>query len=423
MHSVIRTSPRLVRISAVALGLAALLASVLLLAHPVGGASAATVTGPSVTLVHGCDTGDGDGDWVEATLWPSAQTVSSSSPTIYQLGLSTSSADAGDAYTNDSGPILVSFTGVKQTVRLSGPTHNAHLFLRAYGQTAHRDWTVPNACQHVAKTDFDLAAPQIARISPTANCLSQDANLTVTVFNEGDKPANYTLLLVLPNGQITGSNRQGQLVSVPAGERRQIEIGQPYKSISTTYDFTVRALGQDGTGATTGSRAVQCDSRGHQGPPPTAPSSIPVRPTRPAGSSAPAPSGSASSSSGPSARPSAPATKSAGRSTTSAPTAAVASRSSVVAGAPANNAPAAGGSELTSAGGGPVLGDADSTRQPAKPSAKPTSSKSTTQSIEESPLARGITSPMGAVGLSILLGLGVAVGAMVSVSRANARRR
>ncbi len=429
MHSLLRRRSRVVRGSAAAFGLAALVASLAIITHPVGKASAAVNVGPNVTITHGCDVGDGLGDFVVAHISAGNGAIDPSNPDVIQIGLAVSKNNQ-DAYGDGAGPVLVKFSGTSEVVRLTGPIRGAHVFVRQYhSDNAYLTIPVPAACTRIAPPVFEQAQPQVINGGNVANCLSSDATLPVIIWNDGDVEADYTVLLVDSNGRIVGSDMQGLLVSVPAHTKQPVTVSQPYVSVTTVYQFSVRALGVDGTPTpTTGVRGVQCDANGHHGPQPTKSPVLPSQtPTPPAGG----PSSGHHPSSGPStsAAHSRPAHSTAA-SSQSAPVVRVSNSSASDSASSAAGNGNDGGSDTGNSGGavvvssdsgGPVLGDADSTRQPGKP--KPSATPSGKQIVIGQAVLSSVTSGAGLGGALVLLAFAAALGGMVVANRASARRR
>ncbi|HEX2902958.1 MAG TPA: hypothetical protein VHO01_05825 [Jatrophihabitans sp.] len=418
MRTVMERRPRLFRGGAAACVLAALVASLAILSHPVGAASAATLLGSTpLQVVHGCDVGDGQGDWVEATINPNTHVIDPANPPVVQVGLAVSVSDS-DAYLTPSGPVLVALAS-RTTVRLSGPIHGAHVFVRQFGGSAPVLATVavPTTCRHVAKTN--LGDIEVDPYTPhhAASCVGANASLNVKLMNSGD-PTQVTVLLVGSSGNILAPASQGQLVALPGDATKTVQVSQPYTSTDAHYHFQVRVLTLDGQGTDSGVQTVVCDAQGHQGGGPSAPPPHPSvsRSVTPPPASSPAPSKPASSH-GPtttSAPVSQPAVSSA-RNTSS--------RSQAVV-PPAGN----GGGDPVVVGsvgsdtGGPVLGDADSIRQPAPPtpSVVPPNKRIL---ISQAVVTGAGTSGFVLTGALVLLAFGAATAGMVAASRASARRR
>lgn len=426
MHRFVRQRSRVLRGGAAAFGLAALVASLAIITHPVGSASATISSGPSVQIVHGCANDTSDGDFVVATVHSGNGPIDPSNPEIIQLGLAVSRNNE-DAYGDGAGPVLINFTGVSQVVRLTGPIKGAHVFVQRYGSDSpYQTIPVPALCSHIPTPVFEQHAPQVTRSGIAANCVHQDATLPVTVWNDGPVDADYTLLLVDANGRIVGSDPQGVPLTVPANSQRTITVAQPYVSLTKVYQFTVRALGITGEyPQTTGVRGVQCDSNGHHGPQPTQTPTLPHQSPTP-------PAGNPSSSTGHSAHPSSGSSHSqpahsAPASSHSAPVASASNSSAPNAGgngssSGTNNGSSGGAVTVSSDNGGPVLGDADSTRQPAKPSS--TAPIPVTKKIlSEAALSYGVSPSFAIGGALILLAFGAAIAGMVLANRASARRR
>lgn len=412
--------PRFFRGGAAALVLAALVASLAILAHPTGNASATTTTGaPTLSVVHGCDVGDGQGDWVEATISPNSEAIDPANPPIVQVGLAVS-ADNTDEYPDSTGPVLLALKG-PTTVRLAGPIRGAHVFVREYGSSNLLTKTaVPFICRHVAKTNLGDIQPDLFVPRQQASCVGSSASLTVKIQNSGTSDTAATVLLVTNDGELTGTTPQGQLVPLPAKSTQTVQVGQKYTSTDAKYRFQIRLLTLDGQGFDSGIQTVVCDSQGHQGgggpsnPPPHPSVSKTVNPpsspvSTPTGSK-PTPS---KSTSNPSVRPSA----------TAAATSSGVRRSNAPVVVSSNN-PGSGSGSVAGASdnGGPVLGDADSTRQPAAPvpTASPSSKKVIVNAATVTP---GVTSGTAAAGALILLAFAGAIAGMVAASRASARRR
>lgn len=416
---------------AAALVLAALVASLSILAHPAGNASATSLAAPMVRVTHGCDVGDGTGDWVEAVITPGAQVVDPDNPVTVQVGLAVT-PDNSDLYPETAGPVLLSLTGAPQTVRLSGPIKGAHVFVRKYlGSAVLATVPVPVSCKHVPKTNLGESDPEVTGISGTANCEGSAAEVTVKIHNGASADADYTVLLVGPDGSFLDPNPQGVPVHVPANSWRPVQLQQDFQTTNTQYRYQVRVLALDGGGSDAATRHIVCDAQGHHGGGPTV---TPIRPT--VSPTATPPVSGKPTSSAPTSRPvsSSSPVRSTPRSSTSAPVSGSAIARRGASGARPSSTPTAGGqgspggtADVTGPGsvddGGAVLGDADSTSQPSRPapSSAPTHAKQVL--VEPASLSRAATSSF-AVGVAlILLAFAAAIAGMVAANRASARRR
>jgi hypothetical protein len=394
--------------------LAALLASVALLARPAGNAGAATtLSDVSVALRYGCGNSQHDGDFVEATLTPGAQVLSGADPQIVQIGLAKNAAD-NDRYP-DGGPTLVSLKSGATLVRLVGPvTGHEHVFLRDYGHTAYRNFELPPTCQDLNPTQFNLLDPEIYG-NHQVTCAASSASLNLTLKNDNDAAVDYTVLLVRKDGQLSGAQDQGIPVSLGAQTKQPVTITQP-PTKATIYQYQVRVIAPDGQVTDVADVTMRCDSQ-QPGPHPT----VTPTPVRPSHSPSSRPTGSSSASHSPThsrPRPSVTPTPT----HTTAPAQPPSSSAGGGSSAPGGNG--AGPVTSSSAAGGPVLGDADSTNkpQPQPPRPLPTPSKKTI--VEAGRVSTVFVNPgfTGAIVL-VLLGFAGAMGALLAANQASARKR
>jgi hypothetical protein len=405
--------------------LAALLASLSLLAHPVGAASATTQSGLSADIRYGCDTGDGLGEFVEVTVRSGSQTVDPDNAQIVQVGLARSKNDT-DSYADGSGPTLIALRGAPKTVRLAGTPAGAHVFLRGYKQTSDQDFPLPSSCTHITKTDFGLQDPDVYFPSSHASCVGSTATLKVMLMNNSNAAVDYTLLQVQKGGALVGSTPQGVISTVPANGSLAVPVSQPYTG-SQVYEYELRVISPDADVVAPGRKTVQCESTGGGGGGTTTPS--PVRstplptPTPVRGSTTPSrprPTTSVPVKSTPGSRPSLSPTVAHNTASGTSP----GSNGAVAPGGASGNS--GGPSSDGSAGPntGPVLGEAASTSQSRRPvvSASPTK-----QVIVESALSRvpilSRNPGFAAASLLVLLAFSCAIAALVATNRASARRR
>lgn len=403
--------------AAAALMLAALLASLALLARPVGNAGAATtVSDVSVAIRYGCGNGQQNASWVEVLLTPGAKVVQADDPQLVQVGLATNAAD-DDRYP-EGGPSLVSLRSGATLVRLAGPVSgDQHVFLRDYGHPAYRNIALPATCQDLQPTQFGLQDPDIYG-NHQVTCSANSASMNLTLKNNNDSAVDYTVLLVRKDGQLSGAQDQGIPVALAAQTKQPVTITQP-PSKATIFQYQVRVIGPDGQVTDVADVTMHCDS-GQPGPHP----SVTPTPVRPSHSPSSKPSNSPSASHGPTGSPSHSSPRPSVTPTHSAPgqprpSSSIGGGVSVPAGGNGNGA---GPVVTSSAAGGPVLGDADSTSQPQRPQPVPTPSKKAI--VEASRVNTVFVNPgfTGAVVL-VLLGFAGAMGALLAANNASSRRR
>jgi hypothetical protein len=400
---------------AAALMLTALLASLALLARPAGNAGASTaLSDVAVDVRYGCGNGQPGDDFVEVKLTPGAQALEGSDPTIVQIGLASNPAN-DDRYP-DGGPSLVSLKSGAVLLRLAGPvTEGQHVFVRDYGQSAYRNIGLPASCERIDRTDFGLADPEIYG-NHQVTCAANTASMNLTLKNDNDSPVDYTVLLVRKDGHLAGSQSQGIPVSLAALAKQPITVTQPPTS-AKIFKYQVRVIAPDGQVTDVADVTMHCDSQ-QPGPSITP---TPVRPSHsPSSKPSGSPSASHSTSSATHSRPQPSVTPS--HSSTPAQ-----SRPSGGGGSslPAGGSGAGGGAPVTSSSaGGPVLGDADSTSQPQRPTVVPTPTTSNKTIVEAGRVDTAFVNPgfTDAV-LLVLLGFAGSTGVLLLANQASNRRR
>jgi hypothetical protein len=398
---------------AAALMLAALLASLALLARPAGNAGASTaLSNVAVDVRYGCGDGKHGGDFVEVKLTPGAQVLDGSDPMIVQVGLATKPAD-DDLYP-DGGPTLVSLRSGAVLVRLAGPvTQGQHLFVRDYGQTAYRNIGLPASCEQIDRTDFGLADPDIYG-NHQVTCAANAASMNLTLTNNNDSPVDYTVLLVRKDGQLAGSQSQGIPVSLGAKAKQPVTVTQP-PTTTKIFKYQVRVIAPDGQVTDVADVTMHCDS---QPPGPTI-TPTPVRPSHsPSSKPSTSPSASHSTSSATQSRPRPSVTPSHSSAPAQPPSGGAGSSQ------PAGGGAGGGGPVTSASAGGPVLGDADSTSQPQRPTAVPTPTTSNKTIVEAGRVDTAFVNPgfTGAVVL-VLLGFAGSTGVLLLANQASNRRR
>lgn len=399
--------------------LAALLASVALLARPSGRAGAATtLSNVAVDVRYGCPTQDPQDDFVEVTLTPGAQVLEGSDPQVVQVGLASDAAN-NDLYP-EGGPTLVELQSGAALVRLAGPVGSGqHLFLRDYGNTAYRNIALPATCQDIQPTQFGLTDPDIYG-NHQVTCTANSASMHLTLKNNNDAAVNYTVLLVRKDGQLSGAQAQGIPVALAAQAKQPVIVTQP-PTKATIFQYQVRVIAPDGQVTDVADVTMHCDSQ-QPGPHP----SITPTPVRPSHSPSSRPSSSPPASHSPSSSPShSRPHPSVTPTNSSAP-----SQPQPTGSGTAGNPPAGGGTTggrssgpgTHSSASGPVLGDASSTRQPQPPHPLPTPSKQVVVEASRVPLVVVHPGFAGAVVL-VVLGFAGAMGALLAANNASARRR
>jgi hypothetical protein len=390
--------------------LAALLASLALLARPAGNAGAATsLSNVAVDVRYGCGDGHPGAPFVEVRLTPGAQVLEGGNPRIVQVGLA--SNPTNDDLYPDGGPTLVSLSSGAVLVRLAGPvTAGQHVFIRDYGQTAYRNIHLPASCDQINETDFGLADPDIYG-NHQVTCAANAASMNLTLQNNNDSSVDYTVLLVRKDGQLAGLQSQGIPVVLAAQAKQPITVTQP-PTITKIFKYQVRVISPDGQVTDVADVTMHCDS---QPPGPTI-TPTPVRPSH-----------------SPSHRPS--STPSASHSTTSAthsrPRPSVTPTHSSAPAQPGSGGGVGGQSgggagqvASSSSAAGPVLGDADSTSQPQRPTVVPTPTTSSKTIVEAAQVPTVFVNPgfTGAVVL-VLVGFAGATGVLLLANQASTRRR
>ncbi len=398
--------------------LAALLASVALLARPSGRAGAATtLSNVSVDVRYGCPKQNHKDDFVEVTLTPGAQALDGSDPQIVQVGLASDAAD-NDLYP-EGGPTLVELASGAVLVRLAGPVSSGqHVFVRDYGNTAYRNFALPATCQNVEPTPFGLADPDIYG-NHQVTCAANSASMHLTLKNNNDSAVDYTVLLVRKDGQLSGAQAQGIPVTLAGQEKQPVTVTQP-PTKATIFQYQVRVIAPDGQVTDVADVTMRCDSQ--PGPHPT----ITPTPVRPSHSPSSRPSSSPPASHSPSSSPShSRPHPSATPTLTSASSQPRPTSSATAANPPASRGTTGGNGSApathTSASG-PVLGDASSTSQPQPPHPLPTPSKQVI--VEAGRVNTAFNNPgfTGAIVL-VLVAFAGAMGALLAANNASARRR
>ena len=330
-----------------------------------------------------------------------------------QVGLAKSPAD-NDRYP-DGGPTLVSLKSGVTLVRLAGPvTGHEHVFLRDYGHTAYRNFELPATCQDLTPTPFNLLDPEIYG-NHQVTCAANSASMNLTLKNDNDAAVDYTVLLVRKDGQLSGAQDQGIPVSLAAQSKQPVTITQP-PTKATIYQYQVRVIAPDGQVTDVADVTMRCDSQ-QPGPHPT----VTPTPVRPSHSPSSRPTGSPSASHSPTASPTHSRPRPSVTPThTTAPGQPPSSSTGGGSSAPAGNG--AGPVTSSSAAGGPVLGDADSTNKPQPPRPLPTPSKKVI--VEAGRVDTAFVNPgfTGAI-VVVLLGFAGATGALLAANQASARKR
>lgn len=405
--------------------LAALLASLVLLVRPSGGAGAATtLSDVSVSVRYGCAVKD-QAEFVEVTLTPGAKVVSADDPEIVQVGLATSPTD-NDLYP-EGGPTLVPLRSGITLVRLAGPVGpGQHVFVRDYGQTTYRNIALPASCEQITPTWFGLADPDIYG-NHQVTCTANAASMNLTLKNNNDSPVSYTVLLVRKDGQLSGAQSQGIAVQLGGQAKQPVTITQP-PTTATIFQYQVRVIAPDGQITDVADVTMHCDS-GQPGPHP----SVTPTPVRPTHSPSHQPSSTPSSSHGPTStpthsRPRPSATPSHSSVSATPQPSGTTGVGAPVGGGTGNSGGTGNGGGSTSVtsnrstSGGPVLGDASSTSQPQQPQPLPTSS---TQRIVEASRVRTVFINPGFTGAAalVLLCFAGAMAALLAANSASTRRR
>ncbi|MFL6163136.1 MAG: hypothetical protein ACJ74U_13005 [Jatrophihabitantaceae bacterium] len=397
---------------AAVLMLAALLASVALLARPAGNAGASTsLSNLAVDISYGCQHGHQSDGFVEVKLSSTGQLRDQTDPRIYQVGLATSPTN-DDLYP-DGGPTLVSLKSSAVLVRLTGPVAaGQHVFVRDYGRNVYQNFALPASCQDIAKTEFGLIDPDIYG-NHQVTCAANSASMNLILVNNNDAAVDYTVLLVRKDGTLSGAQNQGIPVSLAARAKQQITITQP-ASTTTIYKYQVRVIAPDGQVTDVADVTMHCDSQ-QPGPHP----SITPTPVRPSHSPSSSPSKTPSASHSPTHRPTHSSSQAA---VTPSHSTGQPRPSSIPTSGPANGGGGAPGPATSSSASGPVLGDADTTSQPQRPLPQPTPSKKT---IVEAGRVSTVYVKPGFTGgaVLVLLGFAGAMGGLLAANRASSRRR
>lgn len=455
--------------TAAALLLAALVASLSLLAHPSGSASADSSTfgvsasahavnlGVSASAQYGCSTetsgGSVDG-FVEVTLNRDNQTADAPDEVQLQVGLEGSDPTDSTQKFPEGGPSLVGL-GQRSTTRvrlaLPGPVQDGdQVYVRQVDQPNQAELVtlvLPASCRNVKPTNFGLQAPAL-EVGKQSCGSGAKATLPVTLDNPNGTNSkllnnlnidqiDYAVLLVRNDGVLAGQQQAGQLLSFTDGAGEQVAALNQVAAIPTTYE--VRVIGLDGAVVTSDQMKLNCASQG----PPSPSGSTPPPP--PPSSSSPAPS------STPTVHSSAPPTRPTGQPTTTSTGASASPTATSSSGVPVpspsqSSAPgggfggggfggggAGGGGAGAGSSGQPAAGSATAT--PARPGSGPLSSASPSASgqsgsssppktvlVEPPNHLRGLLSFQRDVALVLLLFV-VALSGLVGTTVVNARRR
>lgn len=411
---------------AAAILLTALVATLSLLAHPAGRASAA-VSVPSLdvsaTVRYGCAVGSTPG-FVEVTL--SRRQDNPADQPVVQLGLmgpghANSNGDI-DGVVTDNDPTQVTMTSDRVTVRLAGiPRSGDQVVLqRIDQQAAYAEVPVPTTCRHVNPTDFGLTEPDVV-VSPSA-CHGTRASLNVSITNPnpvGDQlhqlgidQLDYTVLLIRgSNKHLAGEPLTGQMVSFVAGGK-QTQLAKLVQVASSPDSYEIQVIGPDGSVEIPGDRRLSCDA---VDPHPTL-TLTPVPPSSsssPHGSPSPKPSHTKSShSKSPSASSSAKAHPHPSASSSDAP---------VVVPPVGNGGQPVGGVSASSS----AVHHSSAAHSP-RPSSAPPASPSASKTVAESPRlvpALGLGSGIQRSALLIVAAFAVLMSGLVGNTIRNARRR
>jgi hypothetical protein len=411
--------------------LTALLATLSLLAHPAGRASAA-VSVPSLdvsaTVRYGCAVGINPG-FVEVTL--SRRPSGTADQPVVQLGLmgpghANSNGDIAGVVT-DNDPTQVTLTSDRMTVRLAGvPRSGDQVVLNRMDQpAAYAAVPVPTTCRHFTPTDFGLTEPDVV-VSPSA-CHGTRASLNVSITNPnqvGDRlhqlgidQLDYTVLLVRgSNKHLAGEPLTGQMVSFVANGK-QTQLAQLVQVASSPDSYEIQVIGPDGSVEIPGDRRLSCDA---VDPHPTL-TLTPVPPAKsstPHGSPSPKPSHT---------KPSHSKSPSASSSAKAHPHPSASSSAAPVVLPPGNGQPVGGTSQSSQNSSSPAVQHSSAAHRPsAKPSSAPPPSPSASKAVAESPRlvsALGLGSGIQRSALLIVALFAVLMSGLVGNTIRNARRR
>ena len=319
------------RVAAVLL-LAALGASLSLLAHPTAAAAASYDLRASVR--YGCATDDSDdsddaardagdtddaddaGDsFVEVSVSADQPGPSDLEGLVLQVGIAGPGSVDSSGVFPEGGPSLVTMGAKTTKVRLAGPVHDGdHVFIRQVGQPDIVTLPLQSSCHRVKPTNFGLQEPGVRVVAQSCGAGSR-ANLKVTLRNPnevdrtlqkiGIDQIDYTVLLVRHDGLLAGAEPVGTLVTFDQPSASEVRLSQV---VTTPTNYQVRVISLDGAVVNSGNIRLSCAGVGHPGSSPMPSPSVPI--SSPPSSSRPAPSSPAHTPTG-SHRPSSPAPSSA----------------------------------------------------------------------------------------------------------------
>lgn len=283
---------------AAAVLLTALVASLSLLAHPSGKASATSSSSAvdvSASVRYGCPADNPDpvndgSSMVDVTLTPGPH---ASNPLVVQVGLGNATSTSDNDMVSDGGPSLVELGSGSSTVRLAGTAQQGdYVYIRQLDKPDVITVPVP-ACRPRAMPDYGLTDPDVMVSRP--GCAGSQASLKVTLTNPNsvDEPLQklgldelgYTVLLVRSDGKLSGVDPAGQLVLFDQPGKQSVSITQ---AASKPASYQVRVIAPDGAVSTVGDKRLSCDSVGHPGPTPSvSPTPVPPSSSTPVSSSTP----------------------------------------------------------------------------------------------------------------------------------------
>jgi hypothetical protein len=448
--------------AAAALLLTALGASLSLLAHPSGSASAAGDFNLRASVRYGCAQGPADDSFVEVSLSAVQQGSDAEAPLVLQVGLAGPESTDSYGVFPEGGPSLVTLGDNTTKVRLAGPVHDGdHVFIRQVGQADIVTLPLQSSCRPITQTDFGLAKPDVS-VQPQACTTGSKANLKVTLDNPNDvdrtlekigiNQIDYTVLLVRQDGLLAGTKPVGTLVSFDQPDTEAVQLSQ-VAVIPTSYQ--VRVISLDGAVVSSDNIKLSCAGFGRPGgpspslPPPV--SSTPAPPatsTPPASSSHPVPSSShpvpssshpVPSSSAPSSSPTATSAEPS-QTPSSVPTSSASASRSLGSTGSTQSAPvqppgssAVGPPEAGSTSGSASSGSATTGSAPAsgRGSSVPSANPSVSPSDSSSGIARLVEPPTKSGGIMVfqkdmalvVVAFAVAIAALVGGTVVSARRR
>jgi hypothetical protein len=252
--------------AAAALLLAALCASVGLLAHPSGSASASTSSGDTIKvseLRYGCS----NGGWVEITINSRADQLQNSSDEqqLFQVGLTAPGSTSPDGPYPDGGPTQVVAGQVSTVVRLAGSANNADaVFIRRVATGELRIITLPGDCRNKVPRNFGLNDPNLKVAS--VSCVSgSKAHVQAQITNPNElldptqelglTEIDYTVLLVRTADNALMAPTQGELVRFNQPGKDSVTMAAPAASAAR---YELRVIGVDGSVVTSNELAVNC---------------------------------------------------------------------------------------------------------------------------------------------------------------------